>query len=83
MGKSTANPKLPNHHFPDLEMIEKDFKKIKNKTKSALPDLQYLLTLSWVLQELGGFDSLLLRLGKHTQGEAAPGCNSTWTNAGS
>lgn len=83
MGKSTANPKLPNHHFPDLEIIKKGFKKTQKNPKSALTDLQYLLTLSWVLQELGAFDSLLLRLGKHTQGEAAPGCNSTWTNAGS
>lgn len=30
MGKSTANPKPPNHHFPDyLEIITKGFKKTK------------------------------------------------------
>lgn len=31
MGKSTANPKLPNHHFPDLEIIKKGFKKNQKK----------------------------------------------------
>lgn len=32
MGKSTANPKLPNHHFPDcLEIITKGLKKNKNQ----------------------------------------------------